>query len=85
MSPPTPTADQETLGLEVGAVDFITKPVVPAVVKARVRTHVTLKQQSDLLRKMAFLDGLLGVFNRRYFDQQLAYRTGTRPPQQHCH
>ena len=64
-------ADQETLGLEVGAVDFITKPVVPAVVKARVRTHVTLKQQSDLLRKMAFLDGLLGVFNRRYFDQQL--------------
>jgi diguanylate cyclase (GGDEF)-like protein len=64
-------ADQETLGLEVGAVDFITKPVVPAVVKARVRTHVTLKHQSDLLRKMAFLDGLLGVFNRRYFDQQL--------------
>lgn len=75
--------DQETLGLEVGAVDFITKPVVPAVVKARVRTHVTLKQQSDLLRKMAFLDGLLGVFNRRYFDQQLAtemsraHRNGT--------
>lgn len=64
-------SDQETLGLELGAVDFITKPVVPAVVKARVRTHVTLKQQSDLLRKMAFLDGLLGVFNRRYFDQQL--------------
>lgn len=64
-------SDQETLGLELGAVDFITKPVVPAVVRARVRTHVTLKQQSDLLRKMAFLDGLLGVFNRRYFDQQL--------------
>ena len=64
--------DQETQGLELGAVDFITKPVVPAVVKARVRTHVTLKQQGDLLRKMVFLDGLLGVFNRRYFDQQLA-------------
>lgn len=75
--------DQETLGLEVGAVDFITKPVVPAVVKARVRTHVTLKLQNDLLRKMVFLDGLLGVFNRRYFDQQLttemarAHRSGT--------
>lgn len=64
--------DQETQGLALGAVDFITKPVVPAVVKARVRTHVTLKQQGDLLRKMVFLDGLLGVFNRRYFDQQLA-------------
>lgn len=75
-------ADQETQGLELGAVDFITKPVVPAVVKARVRTHVTLKQQGDLLRKMVFLDGLLGVFNRRYFDQQLgvelarAHRSG---------
>jgi diguanylate cyclase (GGDEF)-like protein len=74
--------DQETQGLELGAVDFITKPVVPAVVKARVRTHVTLKQQGDLLRKMVFLDGLLGVFNRRYFDQQLqtelarAHRSG---------
>jgi diguanylate cyclase (GGDEF)-like protein len=69
-------ADQETHGLEVGAVDFITKPVVPAVVKARVRTHITLKQQADLLRKMAFMDGLLGVFNRRYFDQQLAMEWG---------
>ncbi|MDT8990095.1 diguanylate cyclase [Curvibacter sp. APW13] len=64
-------SDQESQGLELGAVDFITKPVVPAVVRARVRTHVTLKQQSDLLRKMVFLDGLLGVFNRRYFDQQI--------------
>lgn len=76
-------ADQETLGLELGAVDFITKPVIPAVVRARVKTHVTLKQQSDLLRKMVFLDGLLGVFNRRYFDQQIdtewarAQRSGT--------
>lgn len=75
-------AERETLGLELGAVDFLTKPVVPAVVKARVRTHITLKRQSDILRNMAFLDGLLGLFNRRYFDQQLqtewarAHRSG---------
>jgi diguanylate cyclase (GGDEF)-like protein len=31
-----------------------------------------LKFQSDLLRKLVFLDGLSGVFNRRYFDQQFA-------------
>lgn len=65
-------AAQETRGLEVGAVDFIAKPVNPAVVRARVKTHLLLKQQSDLLRKLVFLDGLTGVFNRRYFDQQLA-------------
>lgn len=65
-------ASQETLGLATGAVDFISKPVNPAVVRARVKTHLTLKFQSDLLRQLVFLDGLTGVFNRRYFDQQLA-------------
>jgi len=63
---------QETHGLSVGAVDFIAKPVNPDVVRARVKTHITLKFQSDLLRKLVFLDGLSGVFNRRYFDQQIA-------------
>lgn len=63
---------QETHGLEVGAVDFIAKPVNPAVVQARVKTHLMLKLQSDVMRQLVFLDGLTGVFNRRYFDQQLA-------------
>lgn len=62
---------QETHGLSLGAVDFIAKPINPAVVRARVKTHLTLKFQSDLLRKLVFLDGLTAVFNRRYFDQQL--------------
>ncbi len=65
-------AAQETYGLSAGAVDFISKPVNPAVVRARVKTHLTLKFQSDLLRKLVFLDGLTGVCNRRYFDQQLS-------------
>jgi diguanylate cyclase (GGDEF)-like protein len=65
-------AAQETHGLSVGAVDFIAKPVNPDVVRARVKTHLTLKFQSDLLRKLVFLDGLSGVFNRRYFDQQIS-------------
>ena len=63
---------QETHGLSLGAVDFIAKPVNPAVVRARVKTQLTLKFQSDLLRKLVFLDGLSGVYNRRYFDQQLS-------------
>lgn len=62
---------QETHGLNLGAVDFIAKPVNPDVVRARVKTHLTLKFQSDLLRRLVFLDGLTGVFNRRYFDQQI--------------
>lgn len=64
-------ASEETRGLEAGAVDFISKPVNPAVVRARVKTQMTLKRQSDLMRQLVFMDGLTCVFNRRYFDQQL--------------
>ena len=64
-------AQQETRGLELGAVDFIAKPVNPAVVRARVKTHLTLKSQSDLLRQLVFMDGLTGVANRRCFDERL--------------
>lgn len=63
---------QETHGLALGAVDFIAKPIHADIVRARVKTHLTLKFQSDLLHKLVFLDGLTGVFNRRYFDQQMA-------------
>ncbi len=65
------STEDETQGLEVGAVDFITKPVNPPVVRARVRTHIDLKRQADLLRSMAFNDGLTGVANRRWFDERL--------------
>lgn len=75
---------QEALGLEIGAVDFITKPVNPPVLRARVRTHLLLKFQSDVLRELVFLDGLTGLYNRRYFDLQLerewARSTRSRTP-----
>jgi diguanylate cyclase (GGDEF)-like protein len=61
----------ETKGFELGAVDYITKPYSTPVVRARVKTHVQLKKQLDLLENMAFLDGLTGIANRRQFDQEL--------------
>lgn len=61
----------ETRALEAGGVDFISKPVNPAVVRARVKTHLTLKAQGDMLRSLAFIDGLTGVANRRRFDESL--------------
>ncbi len=63
--------DDETRGLEAGAVDFISKPVNPSVVRARVRTHIKLKLQSDTLRRLSLTDGLTGVANRRQFDEAL--------------
>jgi len=63
-------ADDETKGLELGAADYITKPFNLSVVRARVRTQLRLKQQSDLLESFAFRDGLTGLANRRAFDDR---------------
>ncbi|MCC4831668.1 two-component system response regulator [Shewanella sp. 10N.7] len=41
--------EDETKGFALGAVDYITKPVSPAVVKARVKTHLSLYDQKRLL------------------------------------
>ena len=65
-------AQRETRGLGCGAGDFITKPFNPAVVRARARCQLQLKLQSDLLRRLAFIDGLTGLHNRRYFDERFA-------------
>ncbi|MFO1252842.1 MAG: response regulator, partial [Inhella sp.] len=43
----------ETLGFSLGAVDYITKPISPPIVLARVRTHLLLKQSQDFLRDKA--------------------------------
>jgi putative two-component system response regulator len=42
--------EDEELGLKVGAVDYITKPISPPVVLARVRTHLALKSAQQFLR-----------------------------------
>lgn len=65
-------SSEELHCFELGAVDFISKPIQAPVVDARVRTHLALKLQSDFLRSMALLDGLTGVANRRKFDTDLA-------------
>lgn len=48
----------ETEGFDAGAVDYITKPISPAVVKARVRTHL------NLVRSDALLESRLQVVQR---------------------
>jgi putative two-component system response regulator len=47
----------ESAGLDAGAVDFLTKPIAPAVLQARVRTHLRLRRSERLLtRQNALLD-----------------------------
>ena len=50
---------------EVGAVDYVAKPINPATVKARVKTHLQLssamRELKDALRKVKTLSGLLPI------------------------
>jgi len=49
--------EDEQRGFDIGAVDYITKPVSPPIVLARVKTHLTLKAAMDYLRdKNVFLE-----------------------------
>jgi len=62
----------ETHGLEVGAIDYISKPISAPIVRARVRNHLELKRYRDILENFSTLDGLTGIANRRRLDEFLA-------------
>ncbi len=44
-------AQDEERGLQAGAVDYVTKPINPLVLTARIRTHLELKRTRDLLAR----------------------------------
>jgi putative two-component system response regulator len=45
-------AEDESLGFELGAADYIVKPVSPPIVRARVRAHLALSDQRHGLEQM---------------------------------
>lgn len=70
----------EAQGFAVGAVDYIPKPIHPLVVRARVRTHLELKNARDQLQQLASIDALTGIANRRRFEElyDTEWRRATR-------
>lgn len=65
------SATDEANGLNLGAVDYISKPFHPPIVRVRVRNQLQLVHQQRLLEQLASLDGLTGIPNRRQFDATL--------------
>jgi diguanylate cyclase (GGDEF)-like protein len=80
----TETEDEEK-GFALGAVDYITKPISPSILMARIRTHLALKAANDYLRdenrlleeqvarrtQEAFYDELTKLPNRRLLMERL--------------
>lgn len=63
------SAENEELGLKLGAADYITKPFSPPIVKMRVRNQLRIVHQYRLLDQLAYLDGLTEISNRRRFEE----------------
>jgi diguanylate cyclase (GGDEF)-like protein len=64
--------EDESKGLELGAMDYITKPFSASIVRVRVRNQLLIKQKNDLLEMLASIDGLTEIPNRRYLDENLS-------------
>jgi two-component system, cell cycle response regulator len=62
---------EKVLGLELGAVDYITKPFQASELWARVRASLRMHKLVQDLETKALLDPLTGLGNRAMFDRQL--------------
>ncbi len=69
------TRDEE-MGLDAGAVDYITKPIRPSILMARVKTHLELKEVRDHLNKQN--DDLEGEVSRRMAENEQIKNVGIR-------
>ena len=85
-------SQDETAGFDVGGVDYLTKPVSPPVVRARVRTHLSLVRMDELRetrlqivqrlgRAAEYKDNETGlhVIRMSHFSQLLALAAGCSP------
>jgi diguanylate cyclase (GGDEF)-like protein len=71
--------DNKAMGLDIGATDYVTKPFKAEELSARIRASLRAK---ELLQERSMVDGLTGLWNQKYFQEQattqtaLAHRAG---------
>jgi two-component system, cell cycle response regulator len=74
-------ADNKAMGMDIGAVDYVTKPFKAEELSTRIRASLRAR---ELLQQKAMIDGLTGLWNQKYLQERaaaqtaLASRTGTQ-------
>ncbi len=63
--------EAEIRGLQVGAADYVSKPISAPVIRMRIRNQIELKKARDGLTILAEVDSLTGLENRRRLDEVL--------------
>ncbi|MBY0585916.1 diguanylate cyclase [bacterium] len=63
--------EEKVRGLDLGAVDYVTKPFDPVELRARVRSAYRTKYLLELLEQKARVDGLTGLYNRAFFNDRI--------------
>lgn len=66
------SVEDKVKGLDMGAVDYVSKPFDPVELSARVRAALRVKRLQDLLNLRAQLDPLTELWNRSAMDQRLS-------------
>lgn len=64
-------ASNESLGMQIGACDYVTKPVNLDVLRARLHYHLRGAQKLQLLQRLSYTDSLTGLLNRRALEERL--------------
>ncbi len=67
----TTSTEAKVRGLDMGAVDYVTKPFDQVELRARVRAALRTKRLQDILEQQSFLDGLTGLWTRTYLDRRI--------------
>ena len=63
--------DEKIIGLDLGAVDYVTKPFDAFELRARVRAALRTKRLQDLLIRYSHIDPLTELYNRRALMERL--------------
>ena len=61
----------EVKGLELGAVDFMHKPLHPELLRTRLAMHARFQRRTELLDQLVYFDSLTEIGNRRAFDKRM--------------